>query len=85
MKIMLDKLTGRAARKEDATQRFPLGYAIDLNRAKYDLRAAKKLMGRRIAALPSNPVHNTVQFTGLLKLGASYDCTLSPSLMPFPL
>ena len=44
-----------------------------------------KLAGRRIAALPSSPVHNTVQFTRLLKLWASYDCTLSHSLMPYPL
>ena len=44
-----------------------------------------KLMGGRIPALPTRPAHNTVQLTSLPKLQESYDCTLSNSLVPFPL
>ena len=44
-----------------------------------------KLMGGRIPALPTRPAHNTVQLTSLPKLQKSYDCTLSNSLVPFPL
>ena len=44
-----------------------------------------KLMGRWIAALPSRPVHNTVQYSSLPELNESYDCTLSFSPVPYPL
>jgi hypothetical protein len=44
-----------------------------------------KLMGRWIAALPSRPVHNTVQYSSLPELNESYDCTLSNSPVPYPL
>ena len=44
-----------------------------------------KLVGSRIPALPTRPAHNTVQLTGLPKLQESCDCTLSNSLMLFPL
>ena len=44
-----------------------------------------KLVGRWIAALPSRPVHNTVQFTSLPETHASYDCTLTRAPVPYPL
>ena len=45
----------------------------------------KKLVGGRISALPTRPVLNTVQFTSLLELQGSYDCTLPLLPDTFPL
>ena len=44
-----------------------------------------KLVGGRISALPTRPVLNTVQFTSLLELQGSYDCTLPLLPDTFPL
>ena len=46
---------------------------------------AHKLVGGRISALPTRPVLNTVQFTSLLELQGSYDCTLPLLPDTFPL
>lgn len=48
-------------------------------------RGEKKLVGGRISALPTRPVLNTVQFTSLLELQGSYDCTLPLLPDTFPL